>query len=159
MSQAFSEQLREMYEADRDALYGYAVAITGDRGAAEDAIHEAFRRLMGRGRAPAELRPYVFRCVRNAAIDERRRAHHGASDGPFEESADVAGTDGIRAGEWNAMLRRLGDDERETIALKVFDALTFREIAEARGVPLHTAASWYRRGLEKLRAMLAKEGI
>ena len=63
MNQAFSEQLREMYEADRDALYGYAVAITGDRGA-----------------------------------------------------------------------------------------------AEARGVPLHTAASWYRRGLEKLRAMLAKEG-
>ncbi len=157
MNQAFSEQLREMYEADRDALYGYAVAITGDRGAAEDAIHEAFRRLLGRGRAPAELRPYVFRCVRNAAIDERRRAPRG-SDGPFEESPDGTGTDDIRAGEWNAMLRRLGDDERETIAMKVFDDLTFREIAEARGVPLHTAASWYRRGLEKLRAMLAKEG-
>jgi RNA polymerase sigma-70 factor (ECF subfamily) len=158
MNADFTEQLRELYEASRLDLYTYAVALTRDRAAAEDAIHGAFHRLVRRGRAPAELRPYVFRCVRNAAIDEMRRTM-SRGDGPFEEPPDGTGPNDLRAEELNAMLASLGDDERETIALKVFDALTFREIAAARGVPLHTAASWYRRGLEKLRAMLAKEPI
>lgn len=157
MTPDFTEQLRKFYEAHRGELYTYAVAMTRDRAAAEDAIHAAFQRLLRRGRAPAELRPYIFRCVRNAAIDEGRRATL-RGDGVFEETVDGPAIDGIRAEELNAMLGRLGDDERETIVLKVFDALTFREIAAARGVPLDTAASWYRRGMEKLRAMLAKEG-
>ena len=36
-------------------------------------------------------------------------------------------------------------------------APTFQEIADLRGVPLPTATSWYRRGLAKLKALLAKE--
>ncbi|MCC6353236.1 MAG: RNA polymerase sigma factor [Verrucomicrobiae bacterium] len=150
------EQLRDFYETHREELYGYALAMTRDRHAAEDAIHAAFHRLLRRGRSPAELRPYVFRCVRNAVIDERRRATARA-ESVLEGEATGPCPGGARAGDLDAMLGQLSDDERETIVLKVLDSLTFREIAEARRVPLHTAASWYRRGMEKLRARLAKE--
>ncbi len=38
--------------------------------------------------------------------------------------------------------------------LKLWDGLTFEEIAEAQKIPLNTAASRYRYGLDKLRTLL-----
>ena len=66
--------VRELYEQGSQALFTYALALTGCRSAAEDAVHDALCRVLARPALPAELRPYVFRCVRNAAIDARRRA-------------------------------------------------------------------------------------
>lgn len=43
------------------------------------------------------------------------------------------------------------------ILLKAWQGLTFREIGEVRGQPANSAASLYRRGLEKLRALLVEE--
>lgn len=109
----------------------------------------------------ALFRPYVFRCVRNAALDGRRRTQVRtdsifASHAP-EEIASLSPADGCLAGELDERLQCLSSDERETIVLKIYDALTFQEIADLREVPLPTVASWYRRGLEKLRAMLIRE--
>lgn len=158
MNPDFTQELRRFYEESSADLYGYAVTLTGNRAAAEDAIHSAFLRLIKRGRAPADLRPYVFRCVRNAAIDEMRRTQKH-DDGPFEEPPGQPTPKGICADDLNAMLKGLSQNERETVVMRFFDALTFREIAATRGVPLNTVASWYRRGLDKLRAMLATEII
>lgn len=69
-----AETLREFYIGFRQHLYTYAVSITFNRESAEDAIHSAFEHLLRRGHLPADLRPYVFRCVRNAALDGLRRA-------------------------------------------------------------------------------------
>ena len=55
--------------------------------------------------------------------------------------------------EIEGQLSRLADDERETIVLKVFDNLTFKEIAQVRGVSINTAESWYRRGIQKLQKL------
>jgi DNA-directed RNA polymerase specialized sigma24 family protein len=35
--------------------------------------------------------------------------------------------------------------------------MTYEEIATLRGVPLQTVASWYRRGMEKLRSAWIRE--
>ena len=43
--------------------------------------------------------------------------------------------------------------------LKIHQGMTFREIAALRGVSINTAASWYRRGLEKMRIDLDKHGM
>jgi RNA polymerase sigma-70 factor (ECF subfamily) len=163
MSEAVSEMLRTFYAGHRQQLFTYAVSITRQREAAEDAIHRAFQQLLSRGSLPADLRPYVFRCVRNAALDDLRRdrtrqesifAVDGGAEAPTPFLAPP-----FSAGEVDAQLQRLSPDERETIVLKIYDALTFQEIAELRDVPLATVASWYRRGLEKLRAQLVKESL
>lgn len=157
MESTFADQLRDFYESHRRELYAYAVTLTRERAAAEDAIHTAFERLLRRGCLPGELRPYVFRSVRNAAVDELRRGRRHSGDGAFAGEPEAAAPSVTSGGELSGLLARLGGDERETIVLKVFDSLTFREIAEVRGVSVNTAASWYRRGLEKLRELLAKE--
>src|ERR1700690_1383612 len=73
MNVACVEQLRRFYESNRQELFSYSLVVTHNREAAEDAIHNAFQRLLRRGSVPDDLRPYVFRCVRNAAMDDHRQ--------------------------------------------------------------------------------------
>ncbi|HWA86582.1 MAG TPA: RNA polymerase sigma factor [Opitutus sp.] len=153
--------LHALYVENRRELYSYAVAITGNREAAEDAIHGVFERLLRGGGLPADLRPYVFRAIRNAAYDAWRRSQV-RKDSIFDLAAsvdEVAAGAGRPAGgeDLEPLLQRLSPDERETIVLRIHGGHTFQQIAALRGVPLSTAASWYRRGLERLRIMLAEE--
>lgn len=158
MSPAITERLRAFYVEHRQQLYTYALSITRHREAAEDAIHAAFQRLLRRSEAVADLRPYVFRCVRNAALDgQRRAAARGDSiflEDDVSEPTSAPAIDTCSARELDEKLQALSPDEREVIVLKIYDEFTFQEIADLRGVPLPTVASWYRRGLEKLKTML-----
>jgi RNA polymerase sigma-70 factor (ECF subfamily) len=157
MHESFVEELRRFYEANRRELYTYSLALTRNREAAEDAIHNAFQRLMRRGSAPIDLRPYVFRCVRNAAIDDLRREKR-REDGIIELPNDTnEGTARGLGAELQQLLTQLSEDERETIVLKVFDGMTFREIADLRDASINTVASWYRRGMEKLKVLWVEE--
>lgn len=120
-------------------------------------LHAAFSRLLHQRRLPDELRPYVFRSIRNAAIDVRRAEVRRARDTfVFNGAAREPVHPGARH-DAEQLLLLVNDDERECIVLKIYSGLTFREIAELRSVPLNTAASWYRRGLAKMRAALEDE--
>jgi RNA polymerase sigma-70 factor, ECF subfamily len=155
------ETLRALYVENRQELYTYALSITGSREVAEDAIHSVFERLLRGGGLPAHLCPYVFRSVRNAAVDAWRRTKVRA-DSIFDLATAVdaagAGSPGPgRTEDLEPLLQRLSPNEREAIVLKIYGGLTFQQITEIRGVPLPTVASWYRRGLERLKTMLTGE--
>jgi RNA polymerase sigma-70 factor, ECF subfamily len=157
MQKSFVEQLRCFYESNRRELYTYSLALTRNREAAEDAIHNAFQRLLRRGSAPTDLRPYVFRCVRNAAIDDLRQERR-REDGIFDlpNNTDPAPARQLGA-DLQRVLGQLSEDERETIVLKVFDGMTFQEVADLRDASINTVASWYRRGMEKLKVLWMEE--
>ena len=65
----------------------------------------------------------------------------------------------FRPVEVEHFLQTLSPDERETIILKIYNDFSFQEIANLRQVHLSTVASWYRRGLDELRAFLNKEPL
>jgi RNA polymerase sigma-70 factor (ECF subfamily) len=158
MSPAVIETLRAFYVENRQQLYTYAVSVTRQREAAEDAIHQAFQQLLRRRDLAADLRPYVFRCVRNAALDGMRRAKTRddsifAGDPALEQVASATLAP-LLARELEEKLGMLSTDEREAIVLKIYNGFTFQEIAGLRDVPLPTVASWYRRGLEKLKTLM-----
>lgn len=155
------EALRAFYVGNRQPLYTYAVSITKSREAAEDAIQVVFEKLLRGATLPADLRPYVFRSVRNAALDAWRRTKVRL-DSLFETAAvlDAAKPEAppaSRPDDLELLLQQLSADERETIVLKTYSGLTFQQIADMRDVPLPTVASWYRRGLEQLRILLTEE--
>ena len=79
--------------AHHSDLVMYARRVLGDRSdTAEDIVQEAYLRLLGLAasdEAPAGARPWLFRVVRNLAIDERRSAVRRAD--PVAEP-DVLGT-------------------------------------------------------------------
>ena len=159
MSSTETEALRAFYVGSRQQLYTYAVSITGNRESAEDAIHGVFEQLLRRGKPPAELRPYVFRSVRNAALDALRRTRV-RRDSIFDVAAALeyrGPPPAFQADEIERWLQMLSADEHETIVLKIYSDFTFQQIADLRQVPLPTVASWYRRGLDKLRAMVTTD--
>ena len=153
MDTGYTDSVRRFYEEYRQELFTYAIALSGSRAMAEDAVHEAFYHMLQRPRTPENFRAYVFRAVRNAAIDDiRRRNRETPAESIFSVDSVVhaaEGRDELRLAMH--LLEILSADERECIVLKLFNDLTFREVAAVRGVSLNTAASWYRRGLEKLR--------
>lgn len=151
------EYIRTFYEANRQGLYAYALTLTGDTAAAEDAVQTAIYKLLKRSFLPSELRPYAYRCVRNAAIDERRRFAGRMSTVPPPEDADTRTPGRPTFVDLVALLQRLTPAERDVVALKCIKELTFDEIARIDGSSLNTVASRYRRALEKLRAIMEEE--
>ena len=152
-------RIQRFYEDHRQSLYAYAVSIAGNRTDAEDAIHTAFARVLQQADAPRELRPYLFRAVRNAAIDGRRsRAHYANAPVILNEPATSNGLfHGFTAMDVESALQRLGEEERETIVLKIFSGFTFRELAALQDAPLNTVAARYRRALQKMRDTLEED--
>jgi len=72
---------------------------------------------------------------------------------PFEPS----GQDGERREAVEAALRRLPDEQRDVVVLKIWGGLTFQQVAGILDIPSNTAASRYRYALEALRAWLPEE--
>jgi RNA polymerase sigma-70 factor (ECF subfamily) len=106
-----------------------------------------------------DLKPYVFRAVRNAALDQLRRL--GPPREPLRDSVFDPGSGPAALAEDAEfkrqvvdLLARLSADERETIVQHLYGDLTFQEIATLRETPLGTVVTWYRRGLDKLRQKL-----
>ena len=56
-----------------------------------------------------------------------------------------------------ALLERLEYPFREIVNIKIFGALTFREISDVTGLPQGTVATRYRTALEKMRGQQVKE--
>lgn len=109
---------------------------------------------------------YLFQIARHEAIRIRQRKQGEAalhSLTGLEELSKAEGDSGLQLmenAEWAKMaLLKLESDVREVIELKVYGMLTLAEVSEVLQIPLGTAATRYRRGLEILRSLLTKEQI
>jgi RNA polymerase sigma-70 factor (ECF subfamily) len=157
--QRLRKELEKVYDNYSRQLFVCALGVTRSTQAAEDALHEAFCRGFELKRMPRNLKAYMFASVRNAAIDHVRRRGRTDSlaDNYIFDSAPGPAelVEQKQFGEAVAKaLLRLSEDERETIVQHLYADLTFQEIADMRGRPLGTVASWYRRGLTRLKAYL-----
>lgn len=155
------DKLSRCYAKHHRRFYLVALAITMNREAAEDAVHDALERLLRAHTEPGNIFQYALRAVRNAAIDLMTRRRHPDSAKAVEtlltETDDVPHELDMK--QLNAALLKLSRDEREVIWLHVYADLPFREIAELRDAPLNSVTSWYRRGIAKLRSLLEDEDV
>jgi RNA polymerase sigma-70 factor (ECF subfamily) len=151
------EQLKDIYHRHNRPLYAMALSVTGRPELAEDAVHEAFWRLCRNGGGRATV-PYVYKAVRNAAIDQVRRAprekpageYVSLFDGPDGDEPDVASESAELAGALRQAVEALPDAQKQAVLMKIYGGMTFAEIAEVTGEPLQTIASRYRRALLRL---------
>lgn len=161
--------MESLYREHRQGLFTYALSIVGCPQTAEDAIQNAFARLHRGPDLAVEMEhgkrvPYVFRCVRNCAIDLQRKQQQQQRLGKsmfetfqqLESSASPA--DSLLTQERAEMLRaaidRLAEPEREVVVLKVFAGLTFEQAGEMAQTSPKTMATRYRRALQKLESTL-----
>ncbi|MFH1418597.1 MAG: sigma-70 family RNA polymerase sigma factor [Planctomycetota bacterium] len=156
-------------------VFGFLLRMTGSRHDAEDLLQEVFVRLvrtLGAYKHEGRFEAWLFRVAANLVRDRVRRGKRvpkqigrgsteeasGAdlldeTEGPVEP-ADAAMVRGEEIDALSAALMKLSDAEREAIMLRHFSHMSFKDIAEATGVPLGTALARAHRGLAHLREML-----
>jgi len=156
---AGSLDLELLYRQHGAALLLFALAMAGERSRAQDAVHEVFLKLLEHGdlSRASDQKAYLFGCVRNAVLDDRKRQDRNK---PLDGSAWFSPPNRDCAAEQNLRLAlaALPDDQRQVVVLHVWGELTFAQIADLLEISSNTAASRYRYALSKLREwMLPRE--
>ncbi|MCK6549354.1 sigma-70 family RNA polymerase sigma factor [Myxococcota bacterium] len=164
---------RAAMQACIDRYGGLVLAIASrfvrGRAEAEDATQEAFIALWrSAGRfdpARASERTFVAMIAKRRIIDQRRAEGRRPSIAPGEHTLERVASEAHVALERLpeaqravAALAELPAERREVIHLAVFEGLTQDEIATAKGLPLGTVKSHFRRGLEAVRSALVGRG-
>lgn len=146
-----------LYDAYGASLYRYALMLLADASAAEDAVQQVFATLLRRPPRPDNEAHYLRRAVRNECYSTLRRRRVRQDDvahaGIALESAGEELPAETRIGLERA-LAGLPAEQREVIALHVFEGQTFQEISDGTGESINTVASRYRYALARLRQML-----
>ena len=134
------------------ALFRYCFGRLRDRQLAEDAIQEAFLRVY-RGlddNVPDEPAPWLFAVARRCCLEMQRQRRATVS---LSEAPEVAAPeDALDAGEeLDALLDKLGDDEKALVYLKHVSGLRCAEIAGIVDRPIGTVTAALSRAYRKLR--------
>jgi len=156
--------IERLYDEHAQPLYAFLLNFTRDEADTRDLLQEIFVKLAREARlldGVREERAFLIRLAHNAAIDLMRR--RGTRDrtkenfaaeviSPFSPSNDP--DEQVFREELAVALGELPEEQRAVVHLKLWEGLTFEEIATTLEIPPNTAASRYRYGLDKLRGRL-----
>lgn len=124
-----------------------------------DVVQDALVELAAQPAVPENLLGWLYRVVRNRAIDasrrdQRRRRHETAAGGLGRAWFEPATDSRLDAAVVGECLARLPPDERDVVTLHLWSGLSFEEIAQVVGLSSSTVHRRYHAGLATLRQAL-----
>ena len=157
--------LESVYRDHAPSLHRFLLRLTRNEADTHDVLQEIFVRL---ARSPQLLegvaapRSFLFRMAHRLVIDRYRREQ------TRQQTAELASRETALSAEpepaegdahWRrqnvaAALETLPFEQKAVVVLKVWEEMTFAEIAAVLDISANTAASRYRYALDKLRAAL-----
>ena len=163
MSAPESAEAVGVFERYRRDVYGWAYRLLGRHHDAQDAAQDVFLRWLAQSRraVPENPRGWLRRVTLNRAIDllRSRRREEPPSVSTLGASAP-SGADEIEKQELRtaiaAALDRLTESQRGVLVAKVYDGLTFAQIAAELGLAVPTVKTHYLRALSTVRDSLAR---
>ncbi len=143
----------KLYRTHRTALVTYASAITGSPAQAEDVVQDAWLKLEHAADPESIIEPvsYLFRIVRNLAVDARRALtrENARSGGVSENLAAILADEhpspeqtAVARDEVETVLKALAElPERTQIAVRLnrMEGKKLREVAEHLGISITRA--------------------
>ena len=154
-------ELERVYTEHGAALYAYLLNLSRSEAVSGDLLQELFLKLSRRSALTWKFvrhrRRYLLRAAYSLFVDHCRREktrlamleEAGKSLSLFATEPTTDEVDGKLIGD---LLGALPPEQRAVVHLKIWEELTFREIAAVLNIPADTAASRYRYALDKLRA-------
>lgn len=173
----------EVYARTHTHLFGVAVRILGQGQAAEDVLQEAYVSIWKSaggyrsevGGQTIQAMTWLIAIVRNKALDAlRARTRRRESELPASGDVDEDDVQSVGKPAPSAMqlfeqasqalhidgcMNVLDGSYRQSLALAYYQGLSHTEVAAQMGAPLGSVKAWIRRGLEKLKACLAAQGV
>ena len=153
--------LSGLYDLTAQRLLRYATTITRNQHDAEDAVQAALVKvaaepqLLARSKHPWS---YLLRMVRNEALVILRRKKrwslvNNLTDLLTQRFVDEVDQEDTHRAVW-AALRTLPTEQSEVVVLKIWEEMTFAQIANILEISSSTAASRYRYAIGKLTSRL-----
>ncbi len=179
------DAFRMLVERYQGRAYGLALRVLRDEEQAKDAVQDAFLKVyrsLDRFEGRAGFYTWLYRIVMNQCLDRKRRDksdrevewNDESAAGVLnasESAASPAGRDADREAPDVAIERSeirqavaraidaLPEDARRTIQLREIDGLSYKEIADAMGIPKGTVMSRLHYARQRLRELLQEAGI
>ena len=168
------EKLVKRYETQ---IFNYSVRLTGNSSDAMDLMQEVFLgvyRNLHRFRGDAKFSSWIFRIAHNKAVDMNRRRRLMSNqlrtnDDEFDILDILPGDTGNEPdeklgtqqqnGKITRMLARLSLEQRLVVEFKVFQSLTFDEIAVMQDISANTVKTRFYTALKKLKAVSEENNV
>ncbi len=159
-----ADALRRIYEKYKDELLALAIALSNDRAAAEDALHDVFVSLAqyaDRLQLRTSLKSYLSSCIANRVRNMNRakslrtaKLSRAEAVSSGRDAPDRLATLAELSRRVDRAMEQVPYEQREVIILHLQSGMRFQAIADSQGVSINTIQSRYRYGLDKLRMLL-----
>jgi RNA polymerase sigma-70 factor, ECF subfamily len=153
------QALDVIYDAYGDVLYRTLTCLICSRQDTEDCFQDLFIRIARKRhmlRGKENIRAYLLAMARNQAMEffrgRKRDIDTVECDEAFLVAEDTA--EPLPTVELSSSLAALPLEQREVIALKIFEEMTFEEIGRHLEISINTAASRYRYGIQKMKQLM-----
>ncbi|MDO4959250.1 MAG: sigma-70 family RNA polymerase sigma factor [Prevotellaceae bacterium] len=157
-------ELERIVAERQDWLFRFAYMRIGRREDAEDLVQEVFLKLfkaMNKSGEVDDIERYLIRSISNACHDYFRRKRQTMI--PIDETLQITVDESDKQiheefMRINKMLDDIPPEQAETLRLKCYDGLTFKQIGELQDIPEATVKSRYRYAITTLSKRVNSKG-
>jgi RNA polymerase sigma-70 factor (ECF subfamily) len=168
--------LEVLVERYKNKLYGFIFNKVRDRDLADDLFQETFVKVIqtlkqGQYAEEGRFAPWLFRIARNLVVDHFRRDGRMPkvrSTDTFDvfkvvkdpdHSVESALVNDQVLRDTEKLLEYLPAEQREVVVMRIYQDLSFKEIADLTGVSINTALGRMRYALINMRKLIEKHGM
>lgn len=161
--QTQADQMRRLFELYEQKMYRVAFAILRDEGRAEDAVMDAFEKVLRRSLdcdpQSSEAKGLMLSAVKSASIDlyrrqaRERRAATYPGDDSIGRMADAA-NEAVLAESGEDLIGRLPDRYREVLHDRFVEGRSVAETADNLGITQANVRKRQQRAIEALRRQM-----
>jgi len=174
--QGDENSLAVLIERHQTKIYGFIYSKLGDRDLSDDIFQDTFVKVVkslkiNGYQEEGKFVSWVTRIAHNLIIDHYRRSKKNtminSSNNLYEKDYFI--DNGVNAEEQiidlqisndlTKMIDQLPDDQKEVVKMRMYDDLSFKEIAEMTNVSINTALGRMRYAIINLRKMMEKNQI
>ena len=158
------KNIGELFRTEESALLHFAIGIVRRRSVAEELVQEAFLRLNKDWGKVENPRGWLYRTIRNLAINHLRDAHP-ETQLDEERAPDHTGLPRDQLGRSEAigtvrmLLAEMPDEDRTLVSLKYLDDLKYQEISKRTGLSVGNVGFRLHHILRRLLDGLQRAGI
>ena len=168
--------LSTLIQRHQSKIFGFIYSKVNDRDLSDDIFQDTFIKVIKTLKSHSyneegKFLPWVMRIAHNLVIDHFRKAKKMPFKRETEEYSifnfmtdSVLNIEGQMiseqvASDLNKLLKELPADQKEVLVMRMYQDLSFKEIAELTGVSINTALGRMRYALLNLRKLIDKNQI
>lgn len=153
-----AEKLNSLYHIYEQPMYRIAFAVLHDQGLAEDAVSDAFIRIMGKldkfdDCSSPKTKAYIIKVIKSTSINiYRKNKRKFAEEVPISEAMQIADTSqrADRSDNISGILGALNETDRNIVIMRCIKEMSWKEVADKLSLTESNARKRFERTKKRL---------